>query len=408
MNLQSGTYYWPTTFPDAPSYPALKEDLSCDVLIIGGGSSGAQCSYYLADTNLDVVVIEKSTVGSGSTSTNTALIQYSGEKMFIDLINTFGEGYIERHLQLLKEAINEIEAASKKVTIDCEFNRRDTLYSASCAEDVERLRKEYEFLKQHKGELTFLTKEEIEAKYPFSRDAAIYSYNDAEINPFRFTHALVEYAVRKGIRIYENTEMNGHHYDEERGKMIVSTKNGFSIQARYVIFAAGYEGMEIKKEKKASFVSTYTVTTNPVEDFSEWYNRTLIWETARPYLFMRTTRDNRIIIGGLDDNTTYPEDRDSKLIHKKNKLIEEFNKMFPTIKVQPEYYLSAFYGGIVDGIPIIGKYEEYPNSYFLFAFGDNGTVYSQVLSKLIVKEIVEGDSPDIALYLQERPLLNKG
>lgn len=48
-------------FSDAPSYPALEEDLSCDVLVIGGGSSGAQCAYYLADTNLDVAVIEKST-----------------------------------------------------------------------------------------------------------------------------------------------------------------------------------------------------------------------------------------------------------------------------------------------------------------------------------------------------------
>ncbi|MEH7120570.1 FAD-dependent oxidoreductase [Neobacillus vireti] len=407
MNLQSGTYYWPTTFPAAPSYPALEEDRSCDVLIIGGGSSGAQCAYYLADTDLDVVVIEKSIIGGGSTSSNTALLQYSGEKMFTDLVNTFGIDYIERHLQLLKEAINEIEAAAKNVTIDCEFNRRDTLYSASCAEDVESLKKEYEFLKQHNCDLTFLTKEEMEAKYPFSRDAAIYSYNDAEINPFRYTHALLDYAASKGIHLYEHTEMNGHHYDKERDRMIVSTKNGHSIQARYIIFAAGYEGIEIKNEKKASFVSTYTITTNPVEDFSEWYNRTLIWETARPYLFMRTTRDNRIIIGGLDDNTTYSEDRDSKLIHKKNKLIEEFNKMFPTIQVQPEYYLAAFYGGTVDGIPMIGKYEEYPNSYFLFAFGDNGTVYSQLLSKIIVQEIVEGNCPDLALYLQDRPFLNK-
>ena len=118
MNLQSGTYYWPNTFPDAPSYPAIEEDISCDVLIIGGGSSGAQCAYYLADSNLDVVVIEKSKIGSGSTSTNTSLIQYSGEKMFTDLINTFGADYIKRHLQLLKEAINEIEVASNNVTID--------------------------------------------------------------------------------------------------------------------------------------------------------------------------------------------------------------------------------------------------------------------------------------------------
>ena len=406
MNLQSGKYYWPTTFPDAPSYPELNENVSCDVLIIGGGSSGAQCAYYLANTNLDVIVIEKSTIGSGSTSSNTALIQYSGEKMFTELINTFGEDYVTKHLKLLKEAVDEIEEASKKCKIDCEFNRRDTLYAASCAEDVEKLKKEYEFLKRHNCELTFLTKEEIEEKYPFSRDAAIYSYNDAEINPFRFTHALLDYAAGKGIRVYEHTEMNGHYYDKELKRMIVSTKNGCSIQARHVIFAAGYEGTEIKKEKMASFVSTFTVTTNPIANLSEWYNRTLIWETARPYIYMRTTNDNRIIIGGLDDNTNYPDDRDSKLINKKNKLIEELNKRFPTINAQADYYLCAFYGGIVDGIPIIGKYEEYPNCYFLFAFGDNGTVYSQLLSKIIVKDIVEGSSPDVSLYLQDRPLLN--
>ena len=208
MNLQSGKYYWPTTFPDAPSYSALEEDLYCDVLIIGGGSSGAQCAYYLADTNLNVVIIEKSTIGSGSTSANTALLQYSGEKMFTDLIHTFGTDYITRHLQLLKEAVDEIEAASKNVAIDCEFNRRDTLYAASYPEDVEKLKTEYEFLKSHNCELTFLSKDEIEEKYPFSRDAAIYSYNDAEINPFRYTHALLDYAAKRGVRVYEHTEMN--------------------------------------------------------------------------------------------------------------------------------------------------------------------------------------------------------
>ncbi|WP_053361174.1 FAD-dependent oxidoreductase [Bacillus sp. FJAT-27251] len=404
MNVQSGKYYWPATLADPPSYPALEEDLHCDVLIVGGGSSGAQCAYYLADTSLDVVVIEKNTAGSGSTSSNTALIQYSGEKLFTDLIHTFGKDYIERHLQLLKEAINEIETASKTVEMDFEFTRRDTLYSASCGEDVPRLKAEFELLKQHGFELDFWTQEKIQAHYPFSRDAAIYSYNDGEINPYKFTHALLEFAAKNGVRIYENTEMNGHHYNQQEERMIVTTKTGHSIHARYVIFAAGYEGIDIRKDKHVSFVSTYTVTTKPVEDFSAWYNRTLIWETARPYLFMRTTADNRIIIGGLDDNTAYPEDRDSKLMAKKDRLIKEFNLMFPDLKVEPEYYLAAFYGGTVDGLPIIGIYDEYPNSYFLFAFGDNGTVYSQMLSKIISKEIVEGNSPDLPLYLQNRPL----
>ncbi|MGN7760541.1 NAD(P)/FAD-dependent oxidoreductase [Paenibacillus sp. 22594] len=407
MNLQSGTYYWPTTFPEAPSYPPLKENVTCDVVIIGGGSSAAQCAYYLADRGIQVTVLEKGTIGSGSTSTNTAIIQYSGEKMFTALAHTFGDEYVGRHLKLLKEAIDEIEAASRHVDIDCEFRRRDTLYSASCHEDVDRLRNEYAFIKRHGIELDFWTQEDIEAKYPFSRDAAIYSYNDGELNPYKFTHALFQYAGQQGVAVYEHTEMNGHRYDREQQRMIIYTKTGYEVSARYVIFAAGYENMDIRKEKQASFVSTYTVTTEKVADFSSWYNRTLLWETARPYLYIRSTADNRIIIGGLDDNTTLPEDRDSKLMHKKDKLIEDFNQLFPGIKVRPAFYSTAFYGGIVDGLPIVGKYDQFPNSYFLLAYGDNGTVYSQLLAKIIVQEIVEGHSPDLELYLQDRPLLKR-
>lgn len=226
-------------------------------------------------------------------------------------------------------------------------------------------------------------------------------------NPFKFTHSLIDYSAKKGVRVFENTEMNGYTYDKDRDRVIVRTKPGNMVHAKKVIFCAGYEGMDIKKEKQASFVSTYTVTTKPVQDFSAWYNRTLIWETARPYVFMRTTKDNRIIIGGLDETTTYPELRDSKLMNKRDLLLQEFNKLLPTIQVEADYYVAAFYGGTVDGLPIIGQYDEIPNSYFLFGYGDNGTVYSQILAKLIVKDIVEGKSSLLPMYLQSRPIIAK-
>jgi glycine/D-amino acid oxidase-like deaminating enzyme len=195
--------------------------------------------------------------------------------------------------------------------------------------------------------------------------------------------------------------VNGKKF--EQTKASIRTKNNHSIQARHVIVACGYEGMEIKNEKKASFVSTYLVTTKPVKEFSSWYNKTLIWETARPYTFIRTTKDNRIIIGGLDENTPYAEERDRKLISKRDQLLLEFNKLFPDIKVEADYYATAFYGGTQDGLPIIGTYDQYPNCHFLFGFGDNGTVYSMILSKIIADVIVKIDSPDLELYLQTRP-----
>ncbi|WP_079710386.1 NAD(P)/FAD-dependent oxidoreductase [Paraliobacillus ryukyuensis] len=403
MNIQSGTYYWPTTMPDAPTYPTLTEDIACDVLIVGGGSSGAQCAYYLASSGLHVALIEKNNIGNGSTSANTALIQYAGDKMFINLRNTFGSSYISKHLKQCRRAINDIELAAKQIEFDCSFTRRDSLYFASYPEDIGRLQQEYQLLKEEQFPLQFLTRKDIEELYPFSKAAAIYFEDDAELNPYIFTHGLIKYAMDKGVQVFEHTKLNGHVYHEDGVE--IHTDTDHVIQAKQVIYCAGYENMEFKKEKQATFVSTYTVTTEPVADLSSWPNQTLIWETARPYLYIRTTADNRVIIGGLDDNTIYPEDRDSKLIAKRDQLITGFHKLFPTIPVKPAYYLTGQYGGMRDGLPIIGRYPDAPHSYFLNAYGDNGTVYSQLLSRIIVEDILQGPSQDLSYYVQDRPLL---
>lgn len=403
MNLQSGKLYWHTTLNTPPSYSPLQDDIECDVLIIGGGSSGAQCAYNLWDKGLDVVLIDKGKIGYGSTSSNTALIQYSGDKMFYQLINSFGEGIATDHLKLCSTAIDEIERICGSLDISPDFARRDSLYYASYKEDVATLEKEYGYLKKHGFEVDFLTSEDIGKLYPFSKPAAIYSKNDGELNPYKFTVGLIEKARNKGIRVFEETQVHGKKI--EKDYTLLHTTNSNTIKARHVIVAAGYECQEFKEDKNVVFVSSYSVVTNPVEDLSPWYKKTLIWETARPYIYMRTTADHRIIIGGLDENTTNPQKRDVMLIHKKQLLIEEFNKLFPDIHVWPEFYLSAFYGGTHDGMPLIGIYDDFPNWYFLMGYGDNGMVYSMVLSKIIADHITTGSNPYLDMYLQTRPLL---
>jgi len=36
------------------------------------------------------------------------------------------------------------------------------------------------------------------------------------------------------------------------------------------------------------------------------------------------------------------------------KLFQEFQKLFPDIPVQPEFYIGAYYGGTHDDLPMIG------------------------------------------------------
>lgn len=404
MDLHSGKYYWPLTLPDPPVYPSLEEDITCDVVIIGGGASGAQCANNLIESGLDVVLVEKRKIGAGSTCVNTALLQYLGDKMLYELVNSFGEEAAIQHTKLCEEAIRDIESDSRSMDIDPEFKRRDSLYYASDQAGAEKLQKEFTYLSKHGFSADLLTKSEISERYPFKKESALYIYNDGELNPFKYNHGLLLTAHQKGVRIYEETRVSGQSLNKDMATFY--TNKGYSIKARFAIIAAGYEGLDFKKEKNSILTSSYAVVTNPVDSFPGWYNQTLILETARPYIYMRTTFDNRIIIGGLDESTMYPEERDSKIPNKKEKLIEEFNKLFPSIEVKPEYYLGAFYGGMNDGLPIIGEYEEFPNCYFLFAYGDNGLVYSSAMAKIITDVIVKGSHPALKLYHPARPFMS--
>ncbi len=66
-----------------PSYPPLDNDIQCDVLIVGAGRSGALCAYYLSETDLDVVVIDKRKAGYGSTMTKLRLAYGMAQSVFI-------------------------------------------------------------------------------------------------------------------------------------------------------------------------------------------------------------------------------------------------------------------------------------------------------------------------------------
>ncbi|MDO7488670.1 FAD-dependent oxidoreductase [Peribacillus frigoritolerans] len=69
------------------------------------GSSGAHCAYFLAETGLNVVLIDKQDISEGSTVAYTGLLQYSNDKTLTSLIHSIGEEAGTRHVQLCLDAI---------------------------------------------------------------------------------------------------------------------------------------------------------------------------------------------------------------------------------------------------------------------------------------------------------------
>jgi glycine/D-amino acid oxidase-like deaminating enzyme len=394
MNLHTGKLFWPLTY-DAPSYPSLEEDVSCDVLIVGGGAFGAHCAYLLGLAGISTIVVEKRDIGGGSTSANTGLLQFCNDKTLTSFIHTFGEKQAVRFYSLCKQAVKQLE----KLPIDADFVKRSSLYFASSEDDVAGLQEEYATLKKYGFPVSYMTEEQIRAKFPFKKQAALYTSGDAEVNPFKMIHGLIQKAIEYGVKVYANTEIISHVKTEDG--LLFFTKEKREIRAQYAIFAPGYEGQEMVKEKNAVLASSYAVVTNPIPSLDNWHERCLIWETARPYLYMRTTVDNRIIIGGKDEETIIPERRDSMLLHKRDILMQELRTLFPMYDVKADYYWGATFGSTHDGLPVIGQYEGYENCYFLFGYGGNGTVYSVIFAHIVRDLLVKGCHTDAELFLNK-------
>ncbi|MGG4127480.1 FAD-dependent oxidoreductase [Paenibacillus illinoisensis] len=395
MELINGNTFWPSTFTSPYSYPVLEGEISCDCLIIGGGMGGALSAKLLTERGLRTVVIDKREIGHGSSMANTGLLQYSNDKTLTSCIHTFGEQRGVRFYELCRMAMQQLEETASSLDIDPWYIPRTSLYCASREEDMALLEEEYHTLKTHGFDVELWNRDKISAHFPFSKPMALYTQGDAEVNPYRLVHGLLQSATKKGAQVYERTEMINCEYGEEG--VLCYTPNG-TIRAKQVIFSTGYETQEIKNDRGAYLKSTYAIATKPLRDLSSWYNHSMIWETARPYLYMRTTPDGRIIAGGLDEEIPREDQRAIRAEHRGEDLLKKVSNYFPLPDLEIDYAWEAVFGSTHDGFPLIGPHPEFPNCYFIEGYGGNGTVYSMIAASILTDVITGSHNEDMELF----------
>jgi glycine/D-amino acid oxidase-like deaminating enzyme len=174
------------------------------------------------------------------------------------------------------------------------------------------------------------------------------------------------------------------------GKVVVTTDKGCTIRARKLVYATGYESLRYIGEKYLQLKSTYAVCSEQMnKKYLRQLSGTLCWNTADPYLYMRLTSDNRILIGGRDEDYYDPVKRDKLLARKVKMLVADFKRLFPGIPFKPEFSWTGTFAATKDGLPFIGMHKKMRNSYFSLGFGGNGITFS-LIGATIVADLIQG------------------
>ncbi len=344
-------------------------------------------AHGLSREGLAVVAIDKRDPGHGSTSASTALVLYEVDVPLIDLIRLRGVKTAISSYRCCLDAIDELEQTIHHLDARCDFRRRRSLYLAGDEQDVARLQKEFNARQQAGFDVDYLDQRAIEDRFSFSAPAAIYSHDAAEVDPFHLTTALLQKSLRNGARIFAHTEARRIHASHRR--FHVRTDAGYNINTRWVVMAAGFETAGRAIKRMVRLKSSYAMTTKPLMNFKGWPDQCLIWETKRPYLYMRTTADNRIMAGGEDEDFTDARRRDQLIRKKRFILCRKLQRMFPTLKIEPAHAWAGTFGETKDSLPYIGSLRAGSKIIYALCYGANGTNFA-VIAAAIIRDTILG------------------
>lgn len=400
MKLRSPESFWLLKNGLLNSYPSLNENIACDIVIIGGGITGALISHALYNAGFETVVIDKRDIATGSTSATTSMLQYEIDTPLHKLSKMIGEeGAVECYRAGVR-SIDTLENLIKTLDIDCGFERKKSLQVAHSKVAVEDLEEEFLLRQKHGFNVDWYTTREIRKTYKMESFPGILSDEGASLDAFQFAHGLLAHNHKKGIPIFDSTNIRKIKYDKTRVE--ITTDDGFRVFAKRVVFCTGFDTLSMFKKKYADILSTFAFVSEQDFSYYEELKDILIWDTADPYIYMRTTDDKRLLVGGEDVPYKYGPISERIKERKAERLIKKTRKLFPEISFKEDYNWAGAFGVTKDGLPLIGEHPDYPGAVFVLGLGGNGITFSVQGMELVLKILAKEPDSLLEYYRFDR------
>lgn len=400
MKLKSPEPFWLVKDGIRHSYPSLKEDLETEILIIGSGITGSLLAHQMVKDGYKTTLVDRREIGNGSTSATTSMLQYEIDIPLFELSAMIGKNAAEKSYWACYNSIDRLETVVKEVKSDCGFRKKKSLYFAAFKKDIIWLEKEFEARKMAGFPVKWLSAENIKKRFGIENTfGGILSGQGGSIDAFCLAHDILYFNYKKGLQIFDKTDIVD--FDFRKNNVIATTGYGNKIKAKKIVFCNGFESTEIIKDNFVKLLSTYAIVGEQQEKKHYQLENLLIWNTDKPYIYMRTTDDRRILIGGEDEEFVNAEKRDGLLNLKESKLLKKLDKYVLQNDFRTDFVWAGTFGETKDGLPYIGEHPDFPNAYFVLGFGGNGITFS-VIGMEMASDFLKNKKHELTDYFRFR------
>jgi glycine/D-amino acid oxidase-like deaminating enzyme len=387
MRLRHGRPFWLDRRPArSRKYPQHRGQLDVDVVIVGGGVTGAICAYLFADAGIRVALLESKTIGSGSTVVSTALLMQEPDRDFRDLARRFSPRKAGRIWRSLRSATRELAGTIRRLKLDADLCDCGSVYFTLNPQGAVTLRKELRARKAGRLPGKWLPADRLFETTGMKAAAGIVTAGNAQVDPLRACRGFVSAAVRRGARVFERSRVRSVTTSKEGVE--VETSKG-TVTAKYVIVATGYATSEFRGlVGRFRLKDTYVLVTRrlPARLRPRLIQaRLMAWDTQRPYHYLRWSEDGRLFVGGEDTSHRTAKGSRGRISRAGRRLIAYMGEIYPELSAErPEYTWEGLFAETPDGLPYIGAHSRFPKHLFALGYGGNGMTASYMAAKVLL------------------------
>jgi glycine/D-amino acid oxidase-like deaminating enzyme len=402
--LRVGHSYWlDAARGRAPRLKPLRGRHEADVAIVGGGLTGCATALLFARAGARVILVESKRIGHGSTAASTALLMQEPDVDLTDLARRYGAATAGRIWACSRGAVASLRRTLASLGVRS-LHGLPSLYYAAEAADARALRKEATLRHRRGLPGRWLDRARVPGVAGFGAAGAILTPGNAQVDPFEACAALARGARAAGALLYERSPVT----------RVVRTGNGVTVRlasgeinAEWAIVATGYATPEFKPlAGRFRMVNTYVIATPRLSAATRralGLGDVMVWDTARPYHYLRWTPDHRLLFGGLDRPRLPRAIRPAALRAKGEQLTSDLIELYPALEgLEPEFAWEGLFATTPDGLPYVGPHRRYPRHLFALGYGGNGMTFGYLAAQALVRFAQGRPNPDDELFRFDR------
>ena len=380
------------------NYPALTNDETADVCIVGGGIVAAVTAYLLAKNNVSVIVLEKDRICMGVTANSTAKLTSQHGLFYKYLENEYGLEFAKKYLESNEEGIKLAEKIINDENIDCNFEKKDAYVFAPNESELNKIKDEVETVNKIGFNAEFVQNVNIPVEKVLG---AIKFPNQAQFNSRKYTVELFDRSVKLGVKIFENSKVEKIEHNLDSYSV---NANGFNVLAKKVLIASHYPiknfpGMYFSKmyQDKSYAIAVDTKTDNNNDKIIDG----MFIQSCTPAISFRTAKYNEkelLVVAGAGHKTGESQ---GNIEDSFNNLENYIKKYYPNAEVKFKWSTEDCV--TLDKIPYIGRFSNLlPNIYVATGFKKWGMSTSHVAGKLISDLILGNKNEYVEIYKATR------